>query len=231
MQDLDSTEWVELSGSLEAASPRPRPLRAHAHAALLYWSPQEYLDTIVPFMADGVRAGDLVVHVSHGEPLPPLVAALREAGVDVEAAQAAGKLMLLTADQAFAPSGRFDLEESSTGIKAMIAAAQDSGAPQVRFAVDIGYVLSGTPGIDDFMVLDARANEDIFPTYPFICVCAYDAANGVNEMVEDMFLTHPLVFVRGIPMPNPHYQPWKQLSSHAAYLHRWKTRYGATARG
>lgn len=208
---------------------REGKLQAHDHAALVYWSQQEFLDTIVPFLLDGLKGGDLVVHVAHDEPLPPLVEALEAEGIDVAAATAEGRLVLLTAEQAFAPRGRFDLDEATAGIKALITTAQAAGSRQVRFSVDLSYVLSGTPGIEDFMVFDACANEEIFPNYPFVCVCAYNASRGVNTLVEDMFLTHPLVFVRGIPLANPYYQPWKEISARAAYLQRWKARYSATA--
>lgn len=230
MNQLDSPQWAALSRS-EAAPGASPTLQAHDHAALVYWSQDEFLATMVPFIVDGLRAGDLVVHVAHDEPLPPLVAALEEAGIHVDAMVAAGKLVLMTAGQAFAPNGRFDLEEATAGLKAMITSAQAGGAPRVRFSVDLSYVLSGTPGMEDFMVFDARANEDIFPAYPFICICAYNAGRGVNALVEDMFTTHPLVFVRGLPLANPYYQPWREISSRAAYLERWKTRYSAAALG
>jgi hypothetical protein len=232
MDTVRHEQWQRRLESIhQPVTRRESKLQAHDHAALVYWSRQEFLDTIVPFLVDGLQGGDLVVHIAHEEPLPPVVQALERAGVDVATATAQGQLMLLTADQAFAPQGRFDLEEASAGIKAMIAAAQAGGARQVRFSVDISYVLSGTPGIEDFMLLDARANEDILPSQPFICICAYNASRGLDHLVEDMFLTHPLVFVRGIPMANPYYQPWTELSSRAAYLQRWKARYSAVASG
>lgn len=232
MEPMQGEQWKQRLASIHPSEPRQgNKLLAHDHAALVYWSRQEFLDTIVPFLVDGILAGDLVVHITHDEPLAPVVDALANAGIDVAAATTQGRLMLLSAQQAFAPQGRFDLQAATAGIKAMIEAAQTDGARQVRFSVDISYVLSGTPGIEDFMVLDARANEDIFPGQPFICVCAYNAARGSNCMVEDMFLTHPLVFVRGIPMANPYYQPWAEISSRAAYLQRWKARYSAVASG
>lgn len=226
MRQADSVEWKGLSKAAQDAGTERR-LQAHDHAALVYWSREEFLQTIVPFIAEGLRAGDLAVHVFHEEPAEPVVEGLEALGFDVNAEIANGKLMLLTAAQAFAPAGRFDLEEATSGLKDMIQAAHNAGSPRVRFSVDLSYVLSGTPGIEDFMTFDSRANEEIFPSFPFICICAYDAARGVNALVEDMFVTHPLVFVRGIPLANPYYQPWQQVSGQAAYLARWKDRYSA----
>lgn len=232
MDTVEGEQWKQRLASLHLPTVRHTGrLQAHDHAALVYWSRQEFLDTIVPFLVDGIQNGDLVVHVAHEEPLAPVVEALEKTGIDVAAATAQGRLMLMSAAQAFSPQGRFNLDEATAGIKALINAAQAGGARQVRFSVDISYVLSGTPGIEDFMVLDARANEDIFPSHPFICVCAYNASRGSSHMVEDMFLTHPLVFVRGIPLANPYYQPWADISSRAAYLQRWKARYSAVASG
>lgn len=230
MRDADTQQWMERLDAIDPGRTPPKPqLRAHDHAALVYWDSADYLASIIPFLVDGLREGDLVVHVAHDEPIASIVSALESSDIDVEAMKRSGRLMLLTAAQAFAPQGRFDLEEATAGIKRMITDATAAGAPRVRFSVDLSYVLSGTPGIEDFMVLDARANEDIFPQYPFICVCAYNASKGVNHLVEDMFLTHPLVFVRGIPLANPYYEPWAELSARASYLRRWKERYSAVA--
>ena len=226
MKPADSAEWNEMSQASQVTGAQRR-LQAHDHAALVYWSRDEFLQTIVPFIAEGLRAGDLVVHVFHDEPAEPVIEGLEALGFDVDGEIARGKLMLLTATQAFAPAGRFDLEEATAGLKDMIRTARDGGAPRVRFSVDLSYVLSGTPGIEDFMTFDSRANEEIFPSFPFICICAYDGARGVNALVEDMFVTHPLVFVRGIPLANPYYQSWRQVSGQAAYLQRWKDRYSA----
>lgn len=229
MQEAESTSpKAVLNGLSQALKPR---LEAHDHAALVYWSRQEFLDTIVPFIADGLEEGDLVVHITHNEPVEAVLDALIEMGIDTAAEIKSGRLTLMTASQAFAPNGRFDLEESMAGIKGMVTAARANGANKVRFSVDISYVLSGTPGIEDFMVLDARANEEIFPNHPFICICAFDASRQVNQMVEDMLETHPIVFVRGIPMANPHYKPWAEISSQAGYLQRWKERYSVQALG
>lgn len=230
MEQSETVDWKARLHELEGpAAPQRTQLRAHDHAPLVYWGRQEFLDTIVPFLLDGLRAGDLVVHVAHEEPLPPVVEALEAAGVNVAAAVAAGDLQLLTAAEAFAPEGAFDVEQAMAGIKSLIETAQTTGARQVRFSVAISYVLSGVPGIEDFMIFDARANDEIFPRYPFICICAYNAAKGVNDLVEDMFGTHLLVFVRGIPLANPYYRPWKEISAHAAHLQRWKERYSAAA--
>lgn len=227
---MPEVDWKrQLEGLAAQQAPARSQLQAHDHAALIYWSRQEFLDTIVPFISEGLRAGDLVVHVAHDEPLQPLVEALNAAGVDVEAERAAGALQLLEAGQAFAPNGRFDADEAMAGLSANIAAAQAAGHARVRFSVDLSYLLSGLPGVEEFMVFDSRANEEIFPQHPFICICAYDASRGANHVVEDMFGTHPLVFARGLPLSNPYYQPWKEISAQAEHLQRWKQRYSAQA--
>lgn len=226
----DETAWRQRLDALATGGPaRPAGLTAHDHAALVYWARQEYHDAIVPFIADGLRAGDLVVHVAHDEPAAPLLQALGAAGTDVEAARASGQLVVLTAAEAFFPDGRFDVERALAGVQEVIASARAAGAPQVRFSVDISYLLSGVPGMEDGPVFDARANDEVFARHDFICICAFNASQGANHVVEDMLATHPLIFVRGLPLSNPHYQPWKQLSTAAAALQRWKARYSAGA--
>lgn len=182
---MESTEWNRRVTTLaEADTGERRSLQAHDHAALIYWSRQEFLDTIVPYIMEGLRDGDLVVHVAHDEPVEPLVEALEAAGADVEGARARGQLQLLKAAEAFAPEGRFEVEAAMAGLGETIEAAQAAGHGRIRFSVDLSYLLSGAPGVDDFLVFDSRANDEIFPRHPFICICAYDASRGAGHLVD-----------------------------------------------
>lgn len=228
MENIANQGWADALAGMAAPQASPdRKMGTHDHAALVYWSREEFLDTIVPYIVDGLLGGEFVVHLFHSEPLEPLVERLEEAGIDVQAEADRGHLLLLAAAQVFSPEGRFAMDDADRGIKDMISAARARGARRVRFSVDMSYVLAGVPGAEELIEFDASANEGIFPEYPFLCICAYDAATGVPELVEDMFLTHPLVFVRGIPLPNPYYKPWGEISRSRMYLGRWKDRYGS----
>lgn len=204
-------------------------ISSHDHSVLIYWDDQELLDALVPYLVEGLQQGDRVVHVGHRAPLSVIASGLESAGVDVEASKATGQLTLVTAEQAFFPAGRFELEAALAGVRQLAEGAQADGVKRVRFSVDLAYLLANVPGMEDGLTFESRANEEIFERYPFMCICSYNASLGQNEIVEDLLATHPVVFVRGLPLANPYYRPWKELSAEALRIERWKKHCGLSA--
>jgi hypothetical protein len=229
MSTASENDWNAKLRATPAPADGDAALQTHDHAVIVYWHSQEYLDAVVPYIIEGLQAGDRVVHVAHEEPIPPLIDALEAAGVDVQAAMADGQLTVMTAEQAFFPDGRFDIERALSAVQSLAEVARAEGVPQVRFSVDLSYLLAKVPGMEDGPAFEARANDEVFERYPFVCICAYNASRGTTEVVEDIFATHPVVFVRGLPLNNPYFKPWKQLSAEGAQLDRWKRQYAAAA--
>lgn len=185
-----------------------RALRTGDHAAILYWRADELLAAIVPYLAAGLAAGDKVVYVAD-ELAPSRIAdALRAADVDVDAAQAAGRLTIVRAADAFFPDGRFELERALAGVRALAEQAAAEGYGRVRFSVEMTYLLADVPGIEHGPTFEARANDDVFARFPFVCVCSFNAARATQAgIVADVLATHPIVISGGMPLRNPHYRP------------------------
>src|SRR4051794_24563878 len=111
LSELTSSQWRERIG-VSRMKPAPQPanetervslgerrnaLRTRDHAAIVYWQAEELLDTVVPYLKEGLRAGDKVVYVADDLTVERISTALEDAGVDGAAAKAAGKLMLVSA--------------------------------------------------------------------------------------------------------------------------------------
>jgi hypothetical protein len=227
--DVRST-WVDLE-------PLPAPegdrvelgngqaLRTGDHAATVYWHPDELFATIVPYMVEGLHAGDKVVHVAHELTTDAVAAALESSGVDVGTMQRSGRLVLLRAAEAFFPGGQFDVEAALAGVATLAEQAAIDGYTRIRFSVDMNYLTANVPGIERGLEFEARANDEVFARYPFVCICSFDGSTDQRDFLSDILRTHPVLVVGGVPVGNPAYRSWKDLRADAASRERWLARH------
>ena len=189
-------------------------LRTGDHGALIYWERDELLRTIVPYLAEGLKAGDKVVYVADDLTTGIVEAALGGAGVNVPAEKEKGSLVVVSSKDAFfGADGSFDVERALAGVRSAAEDAQKAGYRRVRFSVEMTYLLAEAPGIDRGIEFESRANDEVFAKYPFVCVCSFNAARDVNDLVGDVLRTHPVLVRDGLPIENPYYRPWHELRS------------------
>lgn len=200
-------------------------LRARDHAALVYFDPDELLRTVVPYLRAGLREGDKVVYVADDHPIEVIADALRSADVDVERETAAGRLVLVSSEDAFFSEGRFDVERALAGVRQLATEAAQDGFARVRFSVEMTYLLADVPGIEGGAEFEARANEEVFAQFPFVCICSFNGAReDSTDVLADVLSTHPLLFSDGIPLINPHYRPFGELAADPDVRARWTRR-------
>lgn len=225
MSITDVTEFSKRYGVEEMpATPTPSPservelgngagLRTRDHAAIIYWSEQELLRTVVPYLVEGLKAGEKVVYVADDLAVGTVLDALARAGVPVEGSQKSGQLVVVSAKDAFFGNGRFDVEAALQGVKELAREAAAAGFPRVRFSVEMTYLLADVPGIEAGPEFESRANDEVFAQFPFVCICSFNGGRGSSEVLDDVLRTHPVLISNGVPLVNPHYRPWESLQN------------------
>ena len=190
--------------------PQEHPLRARDHAALVYWTSAELFEMAVPYLVEGLKAGDKVVYIAHDHPSDGIEAALWHAAVPVAAEKAAGRLAVLSAKDAFYPNGRFDPDEALAGLAALAEEARRDGFGRMRLAVEMTYLLADVPGIERGAEFEARVNAELFSEHPFSCLRAFNGNLGVGGALAEVLRSHPVLLSRGLPLLNPWYEPGLQ---------------------
>jgi hypothetical protein len=188
-------------------------LRTRDHAAIVYWDSAELLEDVIPYLVEGLRAGDKVVYVADDHPLTVLEDGLTRAGVDLATHTSRGSLVLLTAEQAFFGGGRFDVDAAIVGVQQLGEAAAREGYTRVRFSVEMTYLLADVPGIERGPEFESRANEEVFARFPFVCICSFNGNRDKGGALEAVLATHPILISGGLPLENPHYRSWEQLAT------------------
>lgn len=180
-------------------------LRTGDHAAFLYRSPEELLDLVVPYLREGLAAGDKVIYVADDLDVARVEAALRESGVDIAAHAAAGRLVVASAMDAFFAGGRFDADAAIADVRATLAQARADGFKRVRFSVEMTYLLRNVPGIERGVEFESRVNDEVFAKEPVVCICTFNQTRDDGQVLLDVLRTHQVLIEEGAAWENPGY--------------------------
>ena len=152
------------------------------HEALVYSSDEEFLEPLVPFLQDGLAAGEPVSVVLN----PSKIALLRDAlGQDAQRVSFSdGSRMYRRPAAAFAEYRRHLETELSR--------------PGVELVRVVGEIPSGLSAeqYGEWMRYESMFNRG-FAGYPLWVVCGYDTRARPEEIVGDALHTHPIVSVSG----------------------------------
>jgi hypothetical protein len=158
---------------------------------------------LLPYLSEGLQAGDKCVCVVDGADTESVLASL---GADAGLASFLDRRQLdvLRSQETYLSSGRFSTE-------AMLAfwdrSMGDAVAGGFRFARAVGDMTWATrqmPGVEDFVGYEARLNH-FLPRYPQVFLCLYELDRFSGEVLVDVLKTHPKVLFGGMVLDNPYY--------------------------
>jgi AcrR family transcriptional regulator len=152
------------------------------HEALVYSSDEEFLESVVPFLQDGLAAGDPTSIVL----TPSNSALLREAlGRDAPLVSFADASATYRRPAAAFAAYRRHLET-------------ELSRPEVELVRVIAEIPSGLTGEEyaEWMQYESMFNRG-FAGYPLWVVCGYDTRARPEQIVGDALRTHPIVSVGG----------------------------------
>ena len=184
-------------------TPFPRSPQIGDHATMSYTSTAGLMADLLPYVRDGLAAGDLVIYICHDHTPAQLGSALAGFGASYHQALLAGRLLIMSADEAFFSRGRFNVEESLNVFSSVLRDAALRGVARIRAVVEMTYLLSEVPGIERAVEFERRANDEIFARHPFLCVCPMNRERDSRGIWADILASHPLLYEDGLMRANP----------------------------
>jgi excisionase family DNA binding protein len=161
------------------------PVRGHF--APIYSTDEGALRLTVPFLADGLRAGQTSFLAASGEILERYTAALgSEPGIDVDAAKKSGRLVILTWQSASA-------EDVIIRWEKVFAKALSACPAMLRVVGDMANERQMFPSEAEMMAYE-EAYDRMARRYPLVTLCAYDARQFGGETILRMLKAHPDMF-------------------------------------
>jgi hypothetical protein len=188
---------IQLAGSV-------RDCRSHVCA--FFHSQEEEYQVALPFLRDGLKAGDRAVQIVNKRERTERMQRLNEAGVDVEAAESRGQLEIRTWENTYLRSGRFDQFATIALLEEVAMRGQSQGSGTTRLWANMEWALEGFPGVNDVVEYESRLNY-VLPNYDMPTVCTYDVNKFSASVIVDVLRAHPLVIMGGVVRPNLFYVP------------------------
>lgn len=174
------------------------------HICAFYSGPAGRDDVVMPFLADGIRAGQKCICVLESlAPADVLVKLDRQ--VDLDRTVQSGQLELATPADAYLRSGIFSTDAMLSYWQHAAAEAQGAkGSGVLRATGEMPSVLDQPDGRTEFFRYEARLNGCI-ASLPAVILCLYDLQRFGAEVLMDTLRTHPMVVVDDMVHDNPYY--------------------------
>jgi hypothetical protein len=180
------------------------PLTCSCHACAFFYSRDEEERVLLPFLKEGLEAGDRFFHVVPQDYQPARRRSLVDSGVDLAAAEHAGQVELRPWEEAYLRGGRFDQDAMLDLIQQVLSDGKERGYGLTRLWANMEWALEDLPGVHDIVEYETRLNY-VLPKYDDVVVCTYDISKFGAGVVMDILRTHPEVIIGETLQKNPFY--------------------------
>ncbi|TQS43481.1 MEDS domain-containing protein [Cryptosporangium phraense] len=172
-------------------------LDAGDHLCVFYRGQEERDRLLLPFLAEGLRAGHAVLYLG------------REGEKDTIAARLGGRgnLEIGEPEDGHLRDGRYSPEDLFERLDDWVARTLSSGAaPFGRTAGDMSWASRlMSPGLVPELVGEEIAVTRWLRQYPLVVLCLYDLDLFGGELIIPMVKAHPKVWMAGTLVENPYY--------------------------
>lgn len=185
------------------------------HVCALYSSRDEQLAAAIEYIRGGLARGERCLYVVCEHSPDEFRDGLRAAGIDVDAEEARGALLLLTKREGHLNGGRFDPDKMITMLHAAVKDALDAGFAGLCAAGDMSWLLDEAEGSERIAEYEARLNA-FYPSSRALGLCLYNRTKLPPSTLDHGLATHPHVRIDGdVLLENPFYEDpekaaWRQ---------------------
>jgi AcrR family transcriptional regulator len=171
-------------------------LRDHRHICALIDDPADADQLLMPFIVDGLEAGDRAVHIVDPGLREAHLERLRVGGVDVATAVASGQLQIRTWMDAYLRGGAFDPSAQLAYLRTSLDEGPALGYPRTRLIGSTEWALNAQT-VRDLLVYEAKVDETLGNS-PDVLVCTYDLRHHSARTIADVLGIHSAAVVGGM---------------------------------
>lgn len=176
------------------------------HVCTLFSSPEEQLQAAVEYIRGGLARRERCLWISCERPVAEFREALNEAGIDVEAEEARGALVLLYKHEGHLKGGSFDPDRMIAMLHQAVKDALDAGFTGLCAGGDMAWLLDEAAGSERLAEYEARLNH-FYKSHHALGLCMYNVRTMPTALLDHCLATHPTVRLAGsILLENPFYE-------------------------
>src|SRR5262245_4742252 len=163
------------------------------HVCVLYSTPELEFAGLLPFVREGLAAGDHVCHVVAPSEREARLARLSENGVPCDEAVADGRLDVLDWNDTYLKDPPFSADAMLDRVRTLLDDAHMRGHARVRGWGDMRWIEEAPrPGAE--LVRYERLIDGVAREFPDdVLVCAYDVATLPPRIVSEVAAVHQVV--------------------------------------
>jgi hypothetical protein len=173
------------------------------HICAFYPGVTERDDLLIPYLREGLKAGDKCICVVDGSPSESIFAELG-ATVDLDSCLRQRQLEVARSQDTYLCGDRFSISAMLDFWDRVIGEAVTDGFPFVRSVGEMTWALRRLPGVEELVRYEAKLNE-FLPRYPQVILCLYELHRFSGDVLVDVLKTHPKVLLGGMLLRNPYY--------------------------
>ena len=192
---------TEFKGPVEALDDH----RCNDHFAQIYESDAERFAAAVPFVRHGIERDEHVMYVIDESSDAEVRAALRDGGIDVDAALDSGALSFHTVQETYLRNGSFDPDEMIDFYGDTVAEATED-YEALRIVAETTWLQDDATTVEQFMEYESKVNH-LFASEDCLALCQYDRDGFSPEVVRNIVQTHPHLIYDGTACHNFYYTP------------------------
>jgi len=173
------------------------------HICAFYPGLAERDEILIPYLREGLKAGDKCICVVDATD-PEAVFAALGADVDVGSCLERQQLEVQRSQDTYFCSGCFSAGVMLEFWDRSIGQAMAGGFGFTRAVGEMTWALRQLPGVEELVEYEARLNK-FLPRYPQVILCLYELDRFSGEVLVDVLKTHPKVLLGGMVLDNPYY--------------------------
>jgi hypothetical protein len=173
------------------------------HICAFYPSLADRDEILVPYLREGLKAGDKCVCVVDASDPEAVLAAL-SSDIDVGPYLGRHQLEVQRSDETYLRGGAFSTDAMLEFWNQSVGGAVAGGFSFARAVGEMTWALKQMPGVEELVGYESQLNR-FLPRYPQVILCLYELDQFSGEVLVDVLKTHPKVLLGGMVLDNPYY--------------------------
>jgi hypothetical protein len=173
------------------------------HVCAFYPSLAERDEILIPYLREGLDAGDKCICVVDATDPEAVLSALGTE-VDLGACLDRQQLDVQRSQDTYLRSGGFSTEAMIDFWDTAVGGAAAGGFGFTRSVGEMTWAIRQMPGVEELVGYESRLNR-FLPLYPQVILCLYELDRFSGEVLVDVLKTHPKVLLAGMVLDNPYY--------------------------
>jgi len=173
------------------------------HICGFYRKPSERDDILIPFLVDGLQAGDKCTCVVDSC-TPDDVLASMSAHIEVDPYVSLRQLEVLDSYATYLADGGFLPARMLQFWEAKARQSPFTGTGLARNIGDMSWAHRSQDAVTELIGYESELNR-IMANFPQVNLCLYDLTRCSGDLIMDVLKTHPKALLGGMVIDNPYY--------------------------